>query len=144
MIIWILPAVLGALVGVLLFRAIYRARREARRRRMRVVEKPNSYYTPKLVRDREDRDRWQGISLDAIHEVNRGEVKQLLDRVEALGIDSLTQRERTFLDQLARTSVPAPKRTRGGRAGATPDDSRRPPYPPLSPHVRPGESSSRP
>jgi hypothetical protein len=81
--------------------------RAMRKRQPKQVEKPNSYYTPKLVLDRDSRDRWRSIVLESVHEINRGEVRRLVDRVDALGVDSLTSRERIFLDRMAELYAPA-------------------------------------
>jgi hypothetical protein len=81
--------------------------RAMRKRQPKRVEKPNSYYTPKLVLDRDSRDRWRSISLESVHEINRDEVRRLVDKVDALGIDSLTSRERIFLDRMAELYAPA-------------------------------------
>ncbi|MGD2046359.1 MAG: rhomboid family intramembrane serine protease [Gemmatimonadota bacterium] len=55
-----------------------------------------------LVGDRTALARWKGISVDSLHELNRGEVIRLLDKVEQDGAKSLTQSEREFLDRMAR------------------------------------------
>jgi hypothetical protein len=85
--------------AVMVFLAARRAVRA--RARQRVVELPNSHYTSQLVRDSESRHRWQGIELDSIHEINRGEVEQLLARIQISGVESLRPSERTFLDHIA-------------------------------------------
>jgi len=82
-------------------------RRAMRKRQPKLVEKPNSYYTPKLVLDRDSRDRWHLIDLQSVHEINRDEVRRLVDKVDALGIDNLTSRERIFLDRMAELYAPA-------------------------------------
>jgi len=74
--------------------------RVVKRRRPRAVEKPNSHYTPKLVLDRDARYRWHHIPLERVHEINRDEVRRLLNKVEALGVDGLTLRERSFLERM--------------------------------------------
>jgi hypothetical protein len=81
--------------------------RAMRKRQPKQVEKPNSYYTPKLVLDRDSRNRWRSIHLPSVHEINRGEVSRLVDKVDALGVDSLTSRERIFLDRMAELYAPA-------------------------------------
>ena len=81
--------------------------RASRKRQPKLVEKPNSYYTPKLVLDRDSRDRWHSIPLESVHEINRGEVSRLIDKVDALGIDNLTSRERIFLDRMVELYAPA-------------------------------------
>ncbi len=70
-----------------------KGRREFRRR----VE-----HTPSLDgSDREARERWSSIDLFSIHELNRGEVEQLLDRVEDGGVKALSREERAFLDRMS-------------------------------------------
>lgn len=103
-------AFIVAIVAVAAFAtiALRRAIRARTRERRRVVEQPNSHYTSPVVRNGESRHRWQSIDLDSIHEVNRGEVKRLLARVEASGVDSLREGERVFLDQFATTPPPKP------------------------------------
>jgi hypothetical protein len=92
--------------GVLLMRTA-RARARASRR---VVERPNSHYTSQLVRNAETRTAWHGIPLDRIHEINREEVVRLLAKVDALGVPSLRNDERTFLDRMAElTGVKPPQ-----------------------------------
>jgi membrane associated rhomboid family serine protease len=71
-----------------------------RSRRKRVVEKANSFYAAPGVRDQEARERWESIPLDHLHELNRSEVEALLERVRTLGVRSLTQTERDFLDRM--------------------------------------------
>jgi rhomboid family protein len=46
--------------------------------------------------------RWKGISVDALHELNRGEVLRLLGKAEREGPGSLTRPERDFLDRMSR------------------------------------------
>jgi hypothetical protein len=81
------------------------------RARRRVVEQPNSHYTPPAVRAAESKHRWQSIELDRIHEINREEVVRLLAKVEAVGVDSLRDTERNFLDYVAKIAAqpPAPE-----------------------------------
>lgn len=40
---------------------------------------------------------WKGVNLDAVHELNRDEVKRILTKIEAQGERSLTSQERVFL-----------------------------------------------
>jgi hypothetical protein len=99
--------VLAGIGALILLTVVLVLRARAKKRsRPRVVEQPNSAYTPKLVLDRDSRHRWEKIPLDQIHEINRGEVVSLLDRVAAAGIDSLWRNEREFLDNLAARLVP--------------------------------------
>ncbi|MGH7503147.1 MAG: hypothetical protein ACREL7_15585 [Longimicrobiales bacterium] len=99
--------IVAGIGGVIFLIAGLTLRAKAKKKsRPRVIEQPNSAYTPKLVLDRDSRHRWQKIPLDQIHEINRGEVVRLLDRVAAAGIDSLRTREREFLENLAVRLVP--------------------------------------
>lgn len=86
-----------AVVGLRFWYRRWRSRRIAARRR---VESPNSQYSSRLVRNQLDRDRWRDLKLSRLHPVNREEVERLLAMVDALGVDSLSPRERVFLDHL--------------------------------------------
>jgi hypothetical protein len=94
---------IGAVAGAFAYSFLRALRRRVRARR-RTVEPPNSYYVAKAARDSEIEQRWRAISLDRVHEINREEVKRLLDKVAVLGVDSLAPRERLFLDHLASLS----------------------------------------
>jgi rhomboid family protein len=50
--------------------------------------------------DRETKARWASITIESLHEINRGEVEELLARVESGGVRSLSQDERDFLDRM--------------------------------------------
>jgi membrane associated rhomboid family serine protease len=54
-----------------------------------------------LVGDQVALARWRGISVDAMHELNRGEVQRLLGKAERDGARSLTQSERDFMDRMS-------------------------------------------
>jgi membrane associated rhomboid family serine protease len=54
-----------------------------------------------IVGDRIALARWKGISVDSMHELNRGEVERLLAKAEHSGPASLTQTERDFLDRMS-------------------------------------------
>lgn len=84
-------------VGLRFLYRRWRTRRIASRRK---VELPNSHYSSRLVQNQLDRDRWQDLNLSRLHPVNREEVERLLGMVDALGVDSLSPRERVFLDHL--------------------------------------------
>ena len=88
--------------------SIVRRAQAQRRAARRVLEMPNSHYAAKAVRDRETRDRWHAIDLSRVHEINREEIVRLLEKVDAIGIDALKPRERTFLEQMARLAGPEP------------------------------------
>ena len=61
------------------------------------VDKPSRGF----VADRTAVARWKGISMDALHELNREEVERLLAKVRAAGPSALTDSEREFLDRMA-------------------------------------------
>ncbi len=71
-----------------------------RPKKRRIVEAPNSFYSSQGVRDQESRSRWESIPLEELHELNRGEVEMLLEKLRALGVRGLTQGEREFLDRM--------------------------------------------
>ncbi len=88
---------LGGFAGGFLFLHLW-----DRRHRSRMVEKRNSFYKASGAPDIEARRKWESIPLDDLHELNRGEVVVLLQKVEARGIKSLTSDERAFLDRMVR------------------------------------------
>ncbi|MGI8498850.1 MAG: DUF6576 domain-containing protein, partial [Gemmatimonadaceae bacterium] len=48
-----------------------------------------------------DTRRWAMIDRNTVHEVNRGELDRILDKINASGLASLTPAERTFLDHFS-------------------------------------------
>jgi hypothetical protein len=99
---WVVPLVTGLLVGmtgVVLWTAGRRRRLSASRR----VEAPNSHYSSRGVRDREDRERWGRIDLKRLHPLNRDEVSRLLTVVDMDGIAALSRKDRVFLDNMTRS-----------------------------------------
>lgn len=89
---------LGGFAGGWLFLRWRRRRRAPRR-----VESPNSEHRPAPgSTDWEARKAWEAIELDDLHELNRGEVEKLLEKVRDTGIRSLSPEERAFLDRMAR------------------------------------------
>jgi hypothetical protein len=85
---------------VLLAAAVTRVMVARQRAARRIVEQPNSQYTWERVREKEHVSLWTAIDLDALHEINREEVRRLLAQVEVSGSESLRKPERTFLDSL--------------------------------------------
>ena len=77
-------------------------RRQQRAAAKRRVEAPNSYYSSRGVREREDRERWGRIDLSRLHPLNRDEVARLLSLVDLDGAGALTSKERLFLDNMTR------------------------------------------
>jgi membrane associated rhomboid family serine protease len=51
--------------------------------------------------DRSAVQRWEAIDVQALHELNRSEVVQLLEKARTGGVRSLTPEERQFLDRMA-------------------------------------------
>lgn len=49
-----------------------------------------------------DVERWRGVSLDALHPVNREEYQRVLAKIDTQGLASLTGEERAFLDRFVR------------------------------------------
>jgi len=110
-----LTATLAALIALTVTTVRALILRAARRRKPRQVERPNSHYTPQLVLDRDAVERWRAIPLDRVHEINRGEIRRLLERVDAAGIEALHRRERDFLDRMAELNPPTAGRKRASR-----------------------------
>lgn len=100
----LLLLVLAVVVVVPLLRALRRRGRSSRR----TVERPNSHYTSPLVHERETRHRWQDMALDRVHEINREEVVRLLAKVEAGSVEALSEKERVFLDHMAKLAGRSP------------------------------------
>jgi membrane associated rhomboid family serine protease len=55
-----------------------------------------------LMGDRAALARWKGISVETLHELNRGEVRRLLQKAEREGPGQLTQSERDFMERMSR------------------------------------------
>jgi len=101
---WALPLMSGLVVGVtgvVLWMATRRRKRLAMSARR--VEAPNSQYSSRGVRDREDRERWGRIDLARIHPINRDEVRRLLAVVDLDGVAALSGKDRVFLDNMTRS-----------------------------------------
>ncbi len=92
-------AFIAVAMGLRIWYRRWRAKRIAARR---VVEKPNSYYSSKLVQNQEDQERWQSVDSSNLHPINREEVERLLEVVDVQGTDALSPGERLFLDNMAR------------------------------------------
>lgn len=67
----------------------------------RQVEAPNSHFNPPTVRYVGPASPWDQLDLSALHEVNREAVSTLLDKVRALGPDSLSEPERDLMIRMA-------------------------------------------
>lgn len=95
-------ALLGGAVAIALgaCAALMVRRRARRRKRPRVVEAPNSHYQSRGVQNLVDRERWEGIRIDRLHEINAEEVRALLARVRENGVRGLSPSDRAFLDRM--------------------------------------------
>jgi hypothetical protein len=101
MLIWLYGFAALVVTGVGL-RIWYRHWKKKRIAARRVVEKPNSHYSSKLVQNQEDKERWHSVDLTNLHPVNREEVERLLEVVDVQGLEALSPKERLFLDNMAR------------------------------------------
>lgn len=89
----------GAVVGFL-FLKWWEWRRSSASRSFQTKTKPGKP-SRGLVGDRTAMARWKGISVGALHELNREEVERLLAKVKDDGPGSLSGSEREFLDRMA-------------------------------------------
>ena len=103
MLYWISGLVLIGL-GSIGFRAWYLRFRSRRVAERRIVEKPNSFYSSALVQNQVDRARWGGLDLGGLHPLNREEVERLLAIADVQGLDSLSPKDRLFLENMTRVS----------------------------------------
>jgi membrane associated rhomboid family serine protease len=49
---------------------------------------------------RADARRWEAIPVDRLHEINRGEVERIRQKITKYGVSSLSQGERAFMDRM--------------------------------------------
>lgn len=92
---------LGGAAGGFSFIKWFEWRRGAAKRDFQSKMKPRAPTGGGLGGDRMAVARWKGISIDGLHELNREEVRRLLDKVAATGAASLSASEREFLDRMA-------------------------------------------
>jgi len=91
---------LGGLAFAFLYLRWWDWRKDAAKRAFQTKMKPGA--SPRGISgDRIAVARWKGISVDALHELNRGEVERLMAKVDRDGAGSLTQSERDFLDRMS-------------------------------------------
>ena len=112
MLIWLSVVLVSTVVGGAGLRVWWTRRRARARIANRILERPNSYYASKGVRDQEDAEWYDSIHLDRLHEVNRAEVERLVRQIKGAGLDSLRPSDRAFLERIA--DLDAPER-RGDR-----------------------------
>jgi len=109
MLIWVSVLLLSTAVGGALGRRWWIKRRSSVRAANRILERPNSYYSSKGVRDQEDAEWYDSIDLDKLHEVNRDEIERLIAQIKGAGIDSLRPSDRAFLERIADLDAPERK-----------------------------------
>ena len=97
-----MPLVSGVIVGVTGVALLLANRRKRLAVTARRVEAPNSHYSSRGVRDREDRERWGRIDLSGLHPLNGDEVRRLLGVVDVDGVGALSSKDRVFLDNMTR------------------------------------------
>ncbi len=78
--------------------------RRERRRRKRTEAFRSAAGDSTASRKQPSVERWKSIPVETLHELNRVEVEELLQRVEADGPDSLSSDERDFLNRMVETS----------------------------------------
>ena len=98
--VWMFGLFMAVMLGGVAMRAVWIARKRRKIAQRRRVEAPNSHYSSTGVRNQEDRERWGSIDLDALHPLNQEEVERLLLRIDADGVDTLSRRDRLFLDNM--------------------------------------------
>ena len=99
---------LAALTGGIV---TYRVRKAQRTRRARRLEAPNSEYKSPYVLELEARERWEGIPVERLHEVNREEVQRLQVTLRDGGVRALSASERAFLDRMIDALGRTPRRS---------------------------------
>ena len=98
--VWMLGLFRAMVVGGVAMRAVWTARKRRKIAERRKVEAPNSHYSSTGVRNQEDRERWGSIDLDCLHPLNQEEVERLLRRIDDDGVQTLSPRDRLFLDNM--------------------------------------------
>lgn len=66
----------------------------------RRIEAPNSEYRSRYVADIETKEKWVGLDLNHMHQVNRKEVERVLAKLHATSVRALSEGERAFLDRM--------------------------------------------
>lgn len=89
---------LGGFLGGLLYLRWLEARQQAPLREWQKRMRPSA---PRIETATRAVERWSKIRRDDLHEVNRGELDRILDKIGASGVASLTPSEREFLDRFS-------------------------------------------
>lgn len=110
--------------------ALLMRRRARLRRRPRVVEAPNSHYQSRGVQNLVDQERWEGIRIDRLHEINAEEVRALLARIRENGVRGLSPSDRAFLDRMVTAvGTVGPEKPPRAEFGLAPGPVNPPPQP---------------
>jgi membrane associated rhomboid family serine protease len=91
---------LGGFAGGWLYLKVRARRAEAFRRKATPGAEPSAIERISGKASREEK-RWEGIRLDALHEINRHEVERIQAKIQAQGASSLTAEERAFMNRMA-------------------------------------------
>jgi len=93
---------LGGLVFGFGFLQWWEWRKGAAKRAFQQQMRPSPSPPPAgFTRERSSLARWRSITVERLHELNRGEVERLLDKAEREGPSSLSSAERAFLDRMS-------------------------------------------
>ena len=89
---------LGGFLGGFLFLRWLESRQQAPLREWQKKARP---VAPRSEPAAKAVERWSRIRRDEMHEVNRGELDRILDKISATGVASLSTSEREFLDRFS-------------------------------------------
>ncbi len=115
MLTWLPTLILAVVLGGVSLRRAWVSHKQRVIAAQLVVERPNSYYASKCVRDQEDEEWWRRIRLDRLHEVNREYVEGLLRQIDGAGFDTLSRDERAFMERMSNLEAPPRKGVRPER-----------------------------
>ena len=90
----ILPIVITMLLSSFALRMWQRHRERRRIAGHRRVEASTSPYAARVVRNREDRERWDGVDLRGLHPLNGDQVLRLLTVTDVDGVKALSSCDR--------------------------------------------------
>ena len=113
MLYWLPAVLLISFVGGFALRTWWVKRKQRRIAVRRIVERPNSYYASKGVRDQEDEEWWSSIDLEHLHEVNRDYVERLLRQIRSGGVETLSREDRAVMERMPDPEAPARPGVRG-------------------------------
>ncbi len=94
------------------------------------MEAPNSHYQSRGVQNLVDQERWEGIRIDRLHEINAEEVRALLARIRENGVRGLSPSDRAFLDRMVTAvGTVGPEKPPRAEFGLAPGPVNPPPQP---------------